>query len=171
MWRIVFCLTLAVVLWSSSDTAKATDATLRLRIQPQECTVDVLNTGVSQLTTVQPTECHQSREVVEQVQQASVIEGGDLGQALSLISSTEPEESQPSIDYGVLQPLAALLGVSQESGVAAMQPIPASVGLALAVGIVLDVAFFQRRWTRRTGRLMRYAGKKTIVLLRAAARL
>jgi len=172
MWRVIFCLALVVILWNGASTALATDTSMRLYIQPQECIVDVLNTGVSQLTTVQPTECQQSPGVVEQVQQASATGGESFNQPpSSLIPSTQSEESQPSVDYGVFQPLVAVLGASQASGAAAVQPIPASVGVIVAVGIVLDVVFFQRRWTRQTWRFMCRVWKKTVALLHAVARL
>jgi len=164
MYIIVIAITVAISLLASQPTSANNTPSFQLEIAPRQCTLDTLTTGVSQLTTIHPEECRAVEETAIQT-----LASQDQTTSSPAVTA-QPEVQDPITgDQGIFEDtafesLASLLGVGDKNGSPA-GPVTTSFALLATTGIIIDTAFFGRRFTRPALAALRRAATATLRVL------
>ena len=145
----VVAIVIAMIPLAVSQPASASSApNFQLQITPQECILDILSTGVSQLTAIHPEEC---QAVEETAKQTLTSQDQSSSSPTVAVQSEQPQDTiagdQGIFENTAFESLASLLGVGDKNGSAA-GPITTSLALLATTGVIIDGAFFGLRFTR-----------------------
>lgn len=166
---------LLISICSVQTVGATSDSVFRQEIAPRECTIDTLNTGVSQSTTLQPEACQplvkKSGTLPESLmaeQETSVAERARFVAARAV----EPEDPQPG-DQGmfentIAEPLASWLGIGAKEAPPPVRLAMTSAAFVAVMGVVVDAGFFGLAYTQAVwSGLRRVTGRSVYALLRA----
>jgi len=159
---------LAIAIGQQAHAIPATE--LHLRIAPRECTVDTLNTGVSQSTTLQPEACQplvkKSDGLPVLTDRAAGTIPTQLASAVVASRDVQPGD-QGMFENSIAEPLAAWLGVGVKEAPPPVRLAVASAAFVTVMGVVIDAGFFGLGYTQAIwSGLRRTTGRSIYALLR-----
>ena len=173
--RWIFVLMLAASLLSTQQAGAVADSDFRLQIAPKECTIDTLNTGVSQSTTLQPETCQPLVKdpdslpgPVQSVVEPSVPAGAvELAAAQQTTTQDATPGDQGMFENSIAEPLASWLGIGNKEAPPPVQLAVTSAAFVTVMGVVVDAGFFGLAYTQAIwGSLRRTTGRSIYALLR-----
>lgn len=150
MPKAVILLVIIAVVLIVSPQASAVDTKARLQIAPRQCTVDTLNTGISQVSVLQPEECRGGGvSPLEEPVPAPIENGHDTtgSAAMQLAEQDDHPGNQALFENTIIESIASVIGVGNKSA-SPVAPVAASTVLVSVVGVAVDLAFFQLRFTQ-----------------------
>ncbi len=144
---VILLATIATVVFLSPQ-AGAVDTRMRLQIAPKQCTIDTLNTGLSQVSVLQPEECRGGGIVPLEGTAPNPQDEPVIGVEPTRTSERDDHPgSQTIFENTIIEPIASLIGIGSRDA-SLIAPVAASTMLVSVVGVAVDLAFFQLRFTQ-----------------------